>query len=182
MKKIIAINGPRGVGKDSVLAELLKRYPDQFTRILTYCSREPRPGEIHGKTYNFVDNKTFQDKLESGDIFEYTQYQNTYRGMSKSIIDDILKTGKIAIGHPDVIGLRALRSIYPDIVLGIFLTIDKGLLQKRLESIRAHDIQARLEDYETSCGYAKEFDVVISNDGTLEELVTKVYNIIKENI
>jgi guanylate kinase len=178
-KDIIIIDGPRGIGKDTIVRHLLKRRFD-IKKIVTNATREPREGEIDGVDYFFITEKEFLEKVKSGDIFEYsTSIYGSYRGMSKAVIDSILKSGKIAIVTPDIVGVRALKKIYPNRTVSIFITAPKELIQKRLETGNAPDIQARLNDYEGRHKHIDEYDFIVTNDGTSNEAVEKVIKILE---
>ena len=178
-KDIIIIDGPRGIGKDTIVRHLLKRRPD-IKKIVTNATRQPREGEVHGVDYFFITEKEFLDKVKSGDIFEYsTSIYGSYRGMSKAVIDDILKSGKTAIVTPDVVGTRALKKIFPNKTVSIFITAPKELIKKRLEMGNAPDIEARLNDYDGRHKSIGEYDFVVENVGTINEAVQKVIKILE---
>jgi guanylate kinase len=180
MKKIIAFDGPRGVGKDAIIRELLTRFPDRFKKIVTNSTRQPRAGEIHGVHHYFIDNKTFLEKVDSGEIFEHTQFWETYRGMSRSVVDSVIASGKIGVLTCDVVGVRALRRAYPDQVLVVFITADKGKIRARLLREHGTDIEERMLDYEKRHEFQNESDVIIENNGTLDAAVERVLTAIGE--
>ena len=181
-KNIIVIEGPSGVGKDTVYNKLTEEYPNTYSKVASYTTRDMRPGEIEGITYFFVDKKTFMQKVQSGDIFEYTTRHGAYRGISKTPLEKIIKKNLIAVKDADVIGLRALRGAYPNKVLGIFITADKEVIKTRLIKRGGcdQDIERRLNDYDNSHAYINEYDYVIINNGPVEEAVEKIRKILEE--
>jgi len=181
--QIVIIEGPSGVGKDSIIAQLIAQYPDRFQKATSYATRAMRPGEVDGFTYNFTDDKTFLAKVKSGDIFEYTQRHGTYRGLSKTLIDRVINTGKIALKDADIIGVRALRATYSNRVLAIFITASREIIEHRLikRGDSPDDRAKRLADYDNSQTFIPEFDYVVDGNGPLDETVSKVHSIISRH-
>jgi len=177
-KKIIVLEGPSGVGKDSIIQELIKQCPGKYQKIASYTTRLPRVGEVNGVTYHFTDEKTFQDKIKSGDIFEYTVRHGTYRGMSKQYINSIINGGKIALKEADFVGLVAIKNAYKNEVVSIFITADKSIIKKRLIKRGDKDIEERLADYENVHKTADKYDYIITNNGTVREAVNKINKIL----
>lgn len=177
-KKIIVLEGPSGVGKDTVIHALIKKNPNKYQKIVSYTTREPRIGEIDGVTYYYIDEKTFQDKIKSGDVFEYTIRHGTYRGMSKQYIDSIINNGKIALKEADVVGLTAIKKMYKDQVVSIFITADKNVIKKRLIKRGDKDIDIRLADYDNVHKTKEKYDYIITNNGSVNEAVRKINKIL----
>jgi len=180
MKNIIVLEGPSGVGKDTIMWELIESDPT-FQKIVSYTDRERRPNEIAGHHYHFIDTKTFEAKIKSGDIFEYTTRHGTYRGMSKILIDKQLEAGKIVIKDCDPIGLNALKKAYPNKVVGIFITADRKVVKQRLENRGGTDIDVRLKDYDQKIKDAVNYDFTVCNNGEIKKTVAEVRRIMEEN-
>ena len=177
-KKIIAIEGPSGVGKDTIIKHLILKNPDKYRKIPSYTNRPMRTNEVEGFTYHFIDDETFAQKLESGDIFEHTQRHGTYRGMSKDLIDEIINNGYWALKDCDLVGLNALKGYYGESVFSIFINADKDVVRERLEKRGDIDIAVRLADYDTKQSEQPYYDLVITNNGSLEEVINKLNEII----
>ncbi|MDR0462170.1 MAG: hypothetical protein LBG88_02430 [Christensenellaceae bacterium] len=179
-KDIIIVDGPRGVGKDAILRRLIAKNRN-IKKIVTNATREPRPGEVNGVDYFFITEDEFLKRVKSGDIFEYsTSMYGSYRGMSKTVVEKIVNSGNVAIVNPDIVGVRALKKTYPNRAISIFVTAPKELIRKRLEAGSAPDIEARLLDYEHRHKNIDEYDYVITNDGTIDEVVEKIQKILGE--
>ena len=86
---IVILTGKSGSGKDSVHKKLVE---DGFIPIVSSTTRPMRDGEIDGVDYYFTDNKTFEDKIKSGAIFEYREYNGSngkvYYGSEKITLED----------------------------------------------------------------------------------------------
>ena len=178
---MVIFDGPQGVGKDALIAELLKRYPDKFKYIVSYSTRDMRPDEVQGNPYFFISTTEFEGKLKTGDIFEYEKWHDTYRGMSHDLIKTATENA-IAVKSVGIEGMRILKKLYSGKVLTIFITVNKELLRSRLETLGSPDVDMRMTDYERRISTMDEYDFIVDNDSTLEDLVNRVYEIIKGNL
>lgn len=164
--KIVVLDGPSGVGKDTIVNMLITNYPDTYVKMPSTTTRAMRENESQGKPYFFVTEDEFKAKIASKDVFEYTitKRDGAYKGMSKGIIDEIAKTGKVQIKDCDEVGLNALRKEYGKVVT-IFLMIEKDEIEKRLRCRGGTDadIQNRLSDYDDYIDYKKEFEHIVPN-------------------
>lgn len=177
-KNIIIIEGPSGVGKDTIIDTLISRYPDKFGRPINATTREMRPNESQGNPYLFMSEEEFLELRKKGEIFEHTIRHGTYRGMRKSSFDEILNSGKIALRDCDKYGLKALKEIFPKQVIGVFLTCDKDTIKERLLSRNEplESMNARLKDYDNFIKDAYYYDMVIENI-ELEQTVNQILKI-----
>ncbi len=181
-KSIVIIEGPSGVGKDTIINELIARYPDKFGKPINATTRPMRENESQNNPYLFLTEEEFFKKRQSGEIFEQTMRHGTYRGMQKPSFDSIIDAGKVALRDCDVNGLRAIRQVYgDDIVTSVFLTAPKEEIVKRLKSRNEPEesMQKRLKDYDTYIENAKYFDNIIENID-MEETIDKILKIIEE--
>ena len=181
MKNIIIIEGPSGVGKDTIINELIARYPDRFARPINATTRSMRENEYQGYPYLFLSEEEFLNLRASGEIFEHTIRHGTYRGMRKSSFNEILNSNKIALRDCDKFGLDALKKEYGEQVLGIFLTVDKETIKQRLISRNEPEdsMIARLKDYDNNIKDAYFFDHVIENNN-IDDTVNEIIKIIND--
>ena len=180
-KQIVIIEGPSGVGKDTIIAELISRYPDRFGKPINATTRPMRENESQNNPYLFLTEDEFLKKRASGEIFEHTMRHGTYRGMRKSSFDSVLNSGKIALRDCDVNGLNAIKKIYGDKVTSIFLTAPKEEIKKRFESRNEpkESMEARLKDYDSYIENAKFFEHVIENMD-IYQTVEQILKILEE--
>ena len=143
----MVLSGPSGVGKDAALAELRKlERPWHF--VVTATTREIRPGEINGKDYIFLDERTFLDMKERDEFVEFAQVYGNWYGVPKHQITLGLETGKDVILKIDVQGAATVRKIAPNalfifMIPGSFEELRERLSQRMTES--APEMQLRLD-------------------------------------
>lgn len=181
-KNIIIIEGPSGVGKDTIIDTLIERYPTRFGRPINATTRAMRENESQGHPYLFISEEEFRNLRKSGEIFEETIRHGSYRGMRKSSFNQIIDSGRIALRDCDRFGLEALKKEYPDNVIGIFLTCDKEDIRQRLihRGEPEDSMRVRLEDFDKCILNAHYFDYVVENKD-LEKTISRILEIIEEN-
>lgn len=179
---IVVIEGPSGVGKDSIIKGLVNKYPNIYKKMPSMSSRAKRPSEIEGDPYHFVKKEIFEKMIFIGEIFEYTTHPDgTYRGMSLRIIEEILNKDLIPLKDADMVGVKALKEVYPDKVLTIFVKISQKEINRRL--IKRGDDEKerriRIEDYKNKMETEKYFDYSVKNKN-LTKTIEKVHKIIQK--
>lgn len=181
-KSIVIIEGPSGVGKDTIINELVKRYPKLFGKPINATTRSMRENESQNNPYLFLSEQEFLKMRKNGEIFEHTIRHGTYRGMRKSSFDEIINSGRIAIRDCDINGLNAIKKLYGNRVISIFLTAPKEEIKKRFLSRNepSESMTTRLKDYDEYIKFAKDFDYVIENIN-MEDTINEILKIINTN-
>ena len=101
--KILAFIGKAGVGKDTVLQEMLNQHPE-FYEIISDTSRPPREKEINHINYHFYSREEFEQKIKNKEMLEYTEFNNWYYGTGLSSVDE--RYINIGVFNPE--GVRSL--------------------------------------------------------------------------
>ena len=108
---LMAISGPSGVGKGTIVKEFLKRRNDVGVSV-SCTTRAPRAGEIDGKDYFFISREEFLRRKDEGDFLEWDEHFGNFYGTPKSFVEEQLKT-KSLILEIDVVGALNAKNIFP---------------------------------------------------------------------
>ena len=92
--ELIVLSGPSGVGKSTVISELLSSRRDIHFSV-SFTTRLPRVGEENGVNYNFVSRQEFERMIADDELLEYAEYVGNYYGTSLKIIREQLDQGKM---------------------------------------------------------------------------------------
>jgi guanylate kinase len=177
---LIVISGPSGVGKDTVIKRLLELDP-QLRYSVSYTTRPPRPGEVDGVDYRFVNRDAFERRIRESALLEYATYDGHLYGTPIAPLDEARAAGYDIVLKIDVQGAEQVRKRAPD-ALRIFLAppnMDE-LLRRRTErhSENPLDQTARQHIAQDEMALAPHFDHVAVNDD-LERAVHEVLAIIR---
>ncbi len=163
---LIVVSAPSGTGKTTLCHMLLKEFPDmQFS--VSYTTRKPRPGEVNGRDYFFVDRKTFERMIEEGDFLEWAEVYGNLYGTSKSQVLKALSAGKDVLLDIDTQGALQVKKNFPEAVLIFILPPSFEELERRLRSRGTDDeetIKRRLEFAREEIRRAPLYDYVVVND------------------
>ena len=179
MKKhiLMAVSGPSGVGKGTIVKTLLSRR-DDVVESVSCTTREPREGEIHGKHYFFLSHEEFKRRIEENDFLEYDEHFGNYYGTPKSFVEETLKT-KSVIMEIDVVGSLNAKKVFPDCVLVMIVPPSLEELKKRLigrGTEGEEQIEGRLARLEYEIAQKDKYDYIIVNDD-LETAIAEVSKI-----
>ncbi len=162
---LFVITAPSGAGKSSLIDALLKD-DARLSLSVSYTTRAPRPGEINGRQYHFVDDPSFMAMLERGEFLESAEVHGYRYGTSQAVIRDALKRGQDLVLEIDWQGAQQVRKLYPGCVGVFILPPSVAELERRMRA-RGQDsdavIRRRLASADTEISHAPEFDYVIIN-------------------
>jgi guanylate kinase len=179
--RVFIISGPSGVGKDSVIEELRKSFPDaQY--VVTATTRPKRPGELEGIHYIFLTNDEFVERMNQNDFLENAMVYGNRYGVPRSPIVSGLEEGRDVIIKVDVKGAATLRRLIPN-TISLFLTPESmPALLERLRDRKTDDPDVLMRRFTTATAELAEvehFDYVVFNeDGKLDDAVEQICNIV----
>lgn len=166
--RMILFTAPSGAGKTTLVKHLLKEY-DFLDFSISATTREKRLHERDGVDYYFLSREEFEKKIAGGEFIEWEEvYEDQYYGTLKSEVDRIWAEGKYAIFDIDVKGATAIKSIYGDKCLAVFVrppsldVLINRLKGRNTES--AESLAKRIERVKREMTYENTFDVVLVND------------------
>lgn len=164
--ELIVLSGPSGVGKSTVIKELLHNRPDIYFSV-SFTTRDPRPDEVDGVNYNFVSRDEFERMIAAGELLEYAQYVNNYYGTSLKVIRDKIEKGIDVLLDIEVQGAATVRQKCPDAVLIFILPPSLEELKRRLcqrNTDSPEVIAQRLERAIEECRQCVNYDYIVVND------------------
>ncbi len=174
--RLFVVSGPSGVGKGTVVAEVLKRLP-YLRRAVTYTTRQLRHGEVEGKDYHFVTREEFERLKEQGAFWEWAEVYGNFYGSPKHEVEQLLSIGCDVMLVLDVQGALAVKKQIPDAVLIFLEPPSLEELRRRIEA-RGTDppevIERRMAKAKWEMEQASKFDHIVLNDDlweAVEEMV-----------
>jgi guanylate kinase len=183
---LLVLSGPSGVGKDTVMLQLLDRYP-KMQKLVTTNSRPMRADEKNGFDYHFVSREEFEKLIAEEAFFEWVEYRSHYRGGQKKHVQEALSSGRDVIWRIDVRGVKNIREkvkeMFPHSAFVMLGVTDLSTLQKRMQerdSESPEGLAWSMDMAEWEQRQWHDFDYVVANeDGSLNETVEAIGKIVE---
>ena len=163
---LIILSGPSGTGKSTVVFRAIKERDDIcFSTSVT--TRSPRPGEVDGREYFFIDQKHFDEMVANDELLEYATYVTNSYGTPRTFVEDQLSKGMNVILDIEIQGARQVHEKMPEAITIFIMPPSMAELRRRLES-RGTDtpeaIEARITRARQEIQEADFYDFLIVND------------------
>lgn len=176
--RLVVVTGPGGVGKGTAVAELARRRPDLEVSV-SATTRPPRPGEVDGVHYHFLDDADFRARAAAGEFLEWAEFNGRCYGTLRAPVDAACAQGRLVLLEIEVQGAHQVRQRDPRAVLVFVAPPSRDELAARLrargEEPAAIDRRLAIADWELS--QADGFDHLVVNDD-LDKCVAELERIL----
>ena len=166
---LLVVSGPSGVGKTTIVHEVIRRLGGEFSVSATTRARTER--ERDGVDYHFVDQPTFQKWIDAGRFLEYAQvFGRSWYGTLQDQVEHALGEGKLIVLDIDVQGARSVKQKMPGAFTVFVMPPDEDTLLRRLHARGREDeaaIQRRFAEAKTEIDFARTsgvYDAFVVND------------------
>lgn len=176
---LFVVSGPSGAGKGTLLSQVIERIPDAWVSV-SATTRSPRPGEIEGVHYFFLDTDHFKSLVEQDGFLEWAQVHDNFYGTLKQSVVDHMNAGDQVILEIDVQGALQIRKALPEAHLVFIEPPSLEELERRLRQrgTETEDvISSRMKTAEVELAQKMEYDVQVVNDD-LERAVDELVEVI----
>jgi guanylate kinase len=183
MAKVFVITGPSGVGKGTLIRDLLSRVPDLELSV-SATTRAPREGEVDGREYHFLAPDEFEQRVEEKDFLEFATYSGHRYGTLRSEVERCLEHGRSVVLEIEVQGAQQVRAAKPDSVQIFIAPPDPAVLRERLigrgtDSTAA--IDERLKVAEQELAAQDDFDHQIVNS-EVERAAAELVEVVRSEL
>ncbi|MCS6976265.1 MAG: guanylate kinase [Gemmatales bacterium] len=165
--RLIVLSGPSGSGKSTVVRKLLEPGDLPIRLSVSATTRPPRPGEVPGRDYWFLDRAAFDQAVAEGKFLEWAEVFGHRYGTLKSEVEPYLNQGIHVLLEIDVQGAEQIRRTFPQAVLVFLRTSSLEEYERRLRARGTEDeaaIRMRLEGAVRELSAASRYDYQIVND------------------
>ena len=164
---LFILSSPSGAGKTTIAKALIQNNPD-LSSSTSVTTRTPRPGEIDGKDYHFIDVDKFNAMVENNELLEHAKVFRNFYGTPLKPVEQALVDSKDITFDIDWQGTQQLKQkLTNDIVTVFILPPSKAELERRLRARQQDEesvIRDRMKKASTEISHYSEYDYIIVNN------------------
>ena len=179
-KKLIILTGPSGVGKGTVVKEILGKEKN-FWLSISATTREPREGEKDGENYYFLNQEKFKEMIEQNLFLEWAQFAGNYYGTPLSSVNEKIKKGFTVLLEIEVKGAKQIKEKYPNCLSIFLLPPNLAELERRIRNRgteKEEAIKERLSRANYEISQSNQFDFALTNHD-VNETVKSIIKLIQ---
>jgi len=163
---LFVVSGPSGTGKSTLCRAAMKRFKKlEFS--VSYTTRRPRPNEVDGRDYYFVDESTFKSLRDAGRLAEFALVHGHYYGTSLDVVRARIGEGISLLLDIDPQGAAQIKERYPEAAFVFFVPPSPRALEERLRGRGTDPEEVIAERLANSIGEMRQctwYDYIIIND------------------
>ncbi len=176
---LIVVSGPSGVGKGTVLKQFMNDPELKLSYSVSMTTRAPRPGEVDGVNYYFVNREQFEKAIQEGDLLEWTEFVGNYYGTPLSGVEKLRNEGRNVLLAIEVNGCRQVKEKCPDALTIFIVPPSMKELEKRIRGRSTEPeeiVQQRLAKASKEMEMTGSYRYVVCNDDV--ELAADIIKVI----
>jgi guanylate kinase len=169
---LFVVSAPSGAGKTTLCKELLVLVPGLEPSV-SYTTRKPRPGEVHGRDYFFIGENEFQEMAQRKEFAEWARVYGHLYGTPRTAVVDRMEKGVDVLLEIDTQGAMQIKKNFSDAIYIYILPPSLDALHARLEargSDSKEEIQRRLQKAREELWSYREYFYIVRNDDMKQAL------------
>ena len=181
--RMIVLSSPSGAGK-TTLTKKLQQNNINFDISISYTTRKPRPNEVNGKDYYFVNKNEFEELIKKKHFYEYAVIFENYYGTLRDPVTKLVSSGKDVLFDIDWQGTQQLKKVRNLPLLTFFIippnihALKERLLNRNQDLKKT--VEQRMSKFKEEIAHWNEYDYVVVNDD-LEICYNKILQIINSD-
>ncbi len=176
---LIVLSGPSGVGKGTILKEVMKDESLKLAFSISMTTREKREGEAEGVNYFYVSRDQFEQAVKDGKLLEYAEFVGNYYGTPLEYVEKLRNQGINVILEIEVQGCMQVQEKEPDALTIFIVPPSMEELENRIRGRKSEPeeiIQQRLAKAEKEMEMLNKYKYVVCNDDV--ELAAEIISVI----